>query len=356
MRLLESILEANRRLVPGEKHASLDLAAVGESLPLAALTCIDARLNHILPEVLGIPEEKFIWLRNAGNIISGPLSSTLRSLALACLVKGAREIAIIGHTDCLVTKSTMLTLTDRLKELGIDRTRLPENLIEYFGVFASERQNVLKAVDTVRSSPLIGPRVAVHGLLVDLQTGRLESLANGYEAPVRVDTAVDVSVRIGGHQLLGGKLELPGFNLGEMKFPEFKIGELSLAVNTVAEPSDPIGQQAAVQPQPAEKEPAESPSVSIELPKLDWAHVIKEAIRYKVIGSDQKLYGPVTGRKLLEWIAAGHVDEQTPIQAEGSSMWQPLAQLAERILERGARHKDPPPVITPHPKLKRERR
>ena len=68
-------------------------------LPLIALTCIDPRLNHLLPDRLGIPEESFIWLRNAGNIVTGPLSSTMRSLALACAIKGGKEIAVIGHTD-----------------------------------------------------------------------------------------------------------------------------------------------------------------------------------------------------------------------------------------------------------------
>ena len=56
-----------------------------------ALTCIDPRLNPLIPEALGVREEDFIWLRNAGNIITGPLSSTLRSLALACAVKSGKR-------------------------------------------------------------------------------------------------------------------------------------------------------------------------------------------------------------------------------------------------------------------------
>ena len=40
-------------------------------LPVVALTCIDPRLNRFFPGVLGLPEEQFIWLRNAGNIITG---------------------------------------------------------------------------------------------------------------------------------------------------------------------------------------------------------------------------------------------------------------------------------------------
>src|SRR5204862_5031994 len=116
-----------------------------ESLPIVALSCIDARLNPLLPEVLGVPESHFIWLRNAGNIITGPLSSTMRSLALACAVKGGKEIVIIGHTDCLVSRTTTSQLLDRLQALGVQRSRLPENLTEFFGMFGSERQNVINA-------------------------------------------------------------------------------------------------------------------------------------------------------------------------------------------------------------------
>jgi hypothetical protein len=128
-----------------------------------------------------VPAEQFIWLRNAGNIITAPLSSTMRSLALACAVKGGKEIAIIGHTDCQVARTTTIQLLDKLKELGVERNRLPDNINDFFGMFASERQNVIKACDIVRHSPLIGPKIPVHGLLVDTETGRLDWIVNGYQ-------------------------------------------------------------------------------------------------------------------------------------------------------------------------------
>src|SRR6266536_5555638 len=156
MRLLEAIMEANQRVGAGGTKADLNASQFVDSLPVIALTCIDPRLNPLIPEVLGVPEEQFIWLRNAGNIITGPLSSTMRSLALACAVKGGREIALIGHTDCLVCKTTVMKLTDGFRALGVDRANLPENLNEYFGLFASERQNVIRGAETVRHSPLIG--------------------------------------------------------------------------------------------------------------------------------------------------------------------------------------------------------
>ena len=73
MRLLEAIMEANQRYAKGEPLKAEDY---GEALPLVVLTCIDPRINRLVPEALGLPDEQFIWLRNAGNIITGPLSST----------------------------------------------------------------------------------------------------------------------------------------------------------------------------------------------------------------------------------------------------------------------------------------
>lgn len=182
MRLVEAILDANRRFVGGERNAEAKAGESSSSLPVVALTCIDPRLNRLLPNALGIAEEEFIWLRNAGNIIFGPTSTMMRTLALACALKRGKEIIIMGHTECRVRQTTMLELTERFKELGIEREKLPDDLVDFFGLFASERQNVLKAVGFARGSSLIGPRVPVHGMLIDIHTGALEWVVNGYEA------------------------------------------------------------------------------------------------------------------------------------------------------------------------------
>src|SRR5690349_25047860 len=108
MRLFEAILDANHRALAGDETAGLHPADFAYSLPIVALTCIDPRLNPHMPEVLGVPEKEFIWQRNAGNIIFDPMSSMTRTLALACAVKGGREIAIIGHTDCQVRKTSTM--------------------------------------------------------------------------------------------------------------------------------------------------------------------------------------------------------------------------------------------------------
>ena len=74
MRLFEAIIDANHRAVAGDASAGLRPAEYADSLPVIALTCIDPRLNVYFPNVLALPAEQFIWLRNAGNIITSPLA------------------------------------------------------------------------------------------------------------------------------------------------------------------------------------------------------------------------------------------------------------------------------------------
>jgi len=257
---MEAIIDANHRALAGDEHAGLHPADFADELPLVALTCVDPRLNPLLPQVLGIPPEQFIWLRNAGNIITGPLSSTMRSLALACAIKGGKEIAIIGHTDCAVSKTTIMQIIDRLAALGVDRHRLPENLNEYFGPFASVNTNVLKGADFIRSSPLIGPKVAVHGLVVDIQTGKLDWLVNGYQTMPTQTSRRDAIAKAAAHPL--DTLEsLVNFNIGEMKFPDTKIGE------TVAKAQDWLSQKVAeVEHAPPPRAPEPQPATPPKIP------------------------------------------------------------------------------------------
>jgi len=224
MHLFEAIIDANHRAIAGDAKAGLHIAEFENELPVIALTCVDPRLNALFPNVLGLPGEQFIWLRNAGNIITGPLSSTMRSLALACAVKGGKEIAIIGHTDCQVGKTTTMQLLQRFEAMGVKRHLLPENLNEFFGMFGSDRQNVIKSCGVARLSPLIGPKVPVHGLLVDIETGKLEWLVNGYENWGGMATQWNEAVKSAEHSVDMLKSP-PDFQIGGLKIPETKIGD-----------------------------------------------------------------------------------------------------------------------------------
>ena len=272
MHLFEAIIDANHRAVAGDKEAGLHPADFADELPVIALTCIDPRLNAFFPNALALPAEQFIWLRNAGNIIFDPMSSMTRTLALACAVKGGKEIAIIGHTDCQVRKTTSMQLLDKFKELGVDRHQLPDDLNEFFGLFSSERQNVIKGCDIVRHSPLIGPKIPIHGFLVDIETGKLEWIVNGYEAWQTLPAASDAIKGAGPMtEALGS---FTAFNIGEMKFPETKIGEaVAKAEGWLTEQ---VGQ---LKMKPASTPPAQpSPAAPVVPPKIPLPPPIRPRI------------------------------------------------------------------------------
>ncbi len=50
---------------------------------------------------------------------------------------------------------------------------------------------------------------------------------------------------------------------------------------------------------------------------------------YKIIGADQKEYGPITSDQIRQWIAESRVNAQTLARAEGDQEWKPLAAFAE---------------------------
>lgn len=233
-RLFEAIVHANHQALAGNAAACVHRTDFEAALPIAALTCIDPRLNRFFPGVLGIVEEDFIWLRNAGNIIFDPLSSMTRSISLACAIKGAKEIAVIGHTDCRIGKMSIGELTDRFKRLGIERSKLPENLTDYFGMFASETQNVIKGTAFLRGSPLISAKTPVHGLVVDINSGRLDWVVNGYQA--FAESSAPVPAPVSPEQETSEfRKDWPAFARSDLKFPETKIGDFTVGSLTVQE-------------------------------------------------------------------------------------------------------------------------
>src|ERR1039457_3998724 len=50
---------------------------------------------------------------------------------------------------------------------------------------------------------------------------------------------------------------------------------------------------------------------------------------YKIIGADQKEYGPITPEQSRFWISEGRVNGQTQACADGTTDWKPLAAFPE---------------------------
>ena len=50
---------------------------------------------------------------------------------------------------------------------------------------------------------------------------------------------------------------------------------------------------------------------------------------YKIIGTDGRMYGPVTPEQLRQWITEGRANAQTLAQPVGNPDWKPLAEFPE---------------------------
>jgi hypothetical protein len=50
---------------------------------------------------------------------------------------------------------------------------------------------------------------------------------------------------------------------------------------------------------------------------------------FKLLGADQKEYGPVSADQIRQWIAQGRANARTKLQAAGSTEWKPLAEYPE---------------------------
>ena len=50
---------------------------------------------------------------------------------------------------------------------------------------------------------------------------------------------------------------------------------------------------------------------------------------YKILGADQKEYGPVTADQLRQWIREGRANAQTVVQGPNSTEWKPLNTFTE---------------------------
>lgn len=52
-------------------------------------------------------------------------------------------------------------------------------------------------------------------------------------------------------------------------------------------------------------------------------------LMYRIIGADQKEYGPISAEQLRQWIQEGRANAQTQVRAETETDWKPLSALPE---------------------------
>ena len=188
MTVLEQILEANRRFIANPPLAFPVTAAKPSKLPrrqLAIFTCMDTRLVDFLEPAVGIRREDAVVIKNAGNSITGPFETTIRSLLLAVFELGVKEILVIGHEDCGAAHATPAGLITKMLDRGIsaDAVKMVEGqLAAWLDNIHQPESNVAKVVERIRANPLVPRDIPVHGLLFDPVSGEIRIIIEGYQA------------------------------------------------------------------------------------------------------------------------------------------------------------------------------
>ena len=158
---------------------------------LAVVTCMDCRLVRMFEPALGLQRGDAVELRTAGATISqvereGAENDLIRSLAGAIYLLGVREVVVVGHTQCGLSNINPTALTASMQALGVDPQRLIERedlgdvngLMRWIGAFSDVHLNTREVVNVIRNSPYL-PKLPVHGLVIDINTGKLEVVERG---------------------------------------------------------------------------------------------------------------------------------------------------------------------------------
>ncbi|HEX7473042.1 MAG TPA: carbonic anhydrase [Candidatus Limnocylindrales bacterium] len=161
-------LEVDRALAENARYADqFDRSSL--PLPpgrrLAVLACMDARIT--VEDVLGLRTGDAHIIRNAGGLAT---DDAIRSLVISQHLLGTEEIIVIEHTGC-----GMLTFEDepvRRKIAAVQGVSVDLPLLPFPDLEANLRDQVRK----IKTHPWVKD-VPVHGLVYEVETGRLRPVA-----------------------------------------------------------------------------------------------------------------------------------------------------------------------------------
>ena len=163
MSATDELLRNNAAYVAVYAHGALPAPP---ALPVAVLTCMDARIDP--HRMLGLGEGDAHVIRNAGGVAN---DDALRSLVVSQRKLGTREVLVILHTDCGMRTFVEDEFVGQLEtETGV---RPAWETTEFHDEIDTD---VRRAVARVRESPFLPHRDAVRGFVYEVETGRLREV------------------------------------------------------------------------------------------------------------------------------------------------------------------------------------
>lgn len=183
---LEEILKFNKEFVENKEYEKYNTTKYPDK-KIAILSCMDTRLTELLPKALDLKNGDAKIIKNAGGTVIHPFGSAMRSLLICVYEFDIKEIFIIGHYDCGVSSMDTDKMIKKMIEKGIDvqtldtLSRAGIKVKKWLHGFDCVEESVKESVTKVKNHPLMPSNVAIHGLIMDPLTGRLDVAVNGFE-------------------------------------------------------------------------------------------------------------------------------------------------------------------------------
>ena len=188
MSVRDEVLRANEQYA--SSFASKGDLALPPARGFAILTCMDARLDPA--KYAGLSEGDAHVIRNAGGRAS---DDAIRSLVISYKLLGTSEWFVIHHTNCgmeFFTDEVMRGLLassletaelgpDGFRDVGTGPGSAEARYIDWLTI-ADSVQSMVDDVSRIRAHPLVPATIPIYGYIYDVQTGRLNEVAEATKA------------------------------------------------------------------------------------------------------------------------------------------------------------------------------
>lgn len=181
---LEEIVKYNQYFV-NEKRFTPFSTREHQEKPVLILSCMDSRFIELIPEVMNLNIEAAKIIQNDGGRISHPFGSVMRSIIVSIYELNVNEIFVIGRNEC-DEKNTQSSCLHKLMEDDHSLHKIKTlqhvgiNVEKWLKEYDNPVDGLRQSVKMIKNHPLLPDSIAVHGLMMDSKTGKLDLIVNGY--------------------------------------------------------------------------------------------------------------------------------------------------------------------------------
>ncbi|MGW8423935.1 beta-class carbonic anhydrase [Peribacillus simplex] len=192
MSVISSILDYNKTFVDQNKYKEFQTTKYPDK-KIVIITCMDTRLLELLPKAMGLRNGDAKIIKNAGAIVSHPFGSIMRSILVAIYELKVEEVCVIGHHGCGMVGLRSSSLLEAAKQKKVSQEHIDVlsnsgiDLSKWLSGFQCVEESVTNSVRLIENHPLLPESIAVHGMVIHPETGKLDRIIDGYSNVISKD-------------------------------------------------------------------------------------------------------------------------------------------------------------------------